>query len=83
MTEYWSKTKELYTGYIDYPDMTDKLLKRPPFKYILSIFISVNKKTGFAEGLFDSKYLQKKFYDSPDKKIKFLKILFKFLYQVL
>ena len=63
--------------------MTEKLLKRPPFKYILSIFVSLNRKTKFADGLFDEKYLKKDFYDSPEKKIKFLKILFKFLYKVL
>ncbi len=83
MSEYWSRTQELYSPFISYPKMTDKLLKRPPFKYILQIFISTNKKTNFAVSLFDPKQLDKSYYDSPEKKLRFIKKLFAFLYKVL
>ena len=43
MSEYWDKTMASYGNLISYPKMDPKYLKRPPFKYILSIFIECNK----------------------------------------
>ena len=66
MAEYWEKTIELYTGFIEYPQMTPKYLKRPPFKYIFSIFEETHKKTNFADTLFTEEELLKDFYQSPE-----------------
>ena len=76
MSEYWDKTIELYTGFIDYPQMVPKHLKRPPFKYIFTIFLETHKKTNFSEGLFSEEELSKDYYQSPDQKMQFLKKLF-------
>lgn len=34
MTEYWAKTIEVYHNFITFPEITEKYLKRPPFKYL-------------------------------------------------
>ena len=82
MSDYWTETINLYQDFIDYPQMVQKYLKRPPFKYILSIFVSLNNKTKFAEGMFTEEQLSKDFYNSPDKKMDFLKKILKFVYSV-
>ncbi len=83
MSDYWDKTIELYTDFIDYPQMVQKYLKRPPFKYIFQIFLSTNKKTKFADGLLEEEELSPSYYSSPEKKKVFLVKLFKFIYSVL
>ena len=83
MSEYWEKTIELYDNFIEYPQMTEKHLKRPPFKYIFHIFLSTAKKTQFAEGLLDEEELSPEFYTTPERKLAFLKKVFKFVYGVL
>ena len=83
MSEYWEKTIELYTPFIEYPQMTERHLKRPPFKYIFHIFLSCTKKTGFADGLLSEEELDPEYYKSPERKMIFLKKLSKFLYSVL
>jgi len=81
MSEFWEKTIQIYNSFIDYPQLTEKYLKRPPFKYIFQIFISLNSKTNFAEGLFKNDELDPEFYDSPEKKMNFLKLLLKVVYK--
>ena len=69
MGDYWDKTIELYSGFIEYPQMVPKYLKRPPFKYIFSIFYETNQKTHFADGLFSEEELDKDFYSTSDKRM--------------
>ena len=83
MPEYWEKTIELFSPFIDYPQMTERHLKRPPFKYIFHIFLSSTKKTGFADGLLSEEELAPEYYSSPEKKMVFLKKLSKFIYSIL
>lgn len=49
--------------------MVPKHLKRPPFKYIFTIFFETHKKTNFSEGLFTEEELSKDYYQSPDQKM--------------
>lgn len=81
MSEFWEKTIQTYGTFIDYPQLTEKYLKRPPFKYLFQIFISLNTKTNFADGLFKNDELDPEFYDSPEKKMAFLKQLLKVVYK--
>lgn len=80
MTEFWEKTIQLFNNFIDYPQLTEKYLKRPPFKYIFQIFLSLNTKTGFANDSFKEEELDPEFYDTPEKKMAFLKQIIKIVY---
>lgn len=50
--EYWDKTTHIFQAIIEKPKMTEKLLKKPPFKYIFDILKETIDKTGFAKGSF-------------------------------
>jgi hypothetical protein len=50
MGDYWKPTSDMFSGLIEKPKMTEKLLSKPPFKYIFDIIIETSKKTNFARG---------------------------------
>ena len=75
MEPFWDKTIKELSPLIDYPTLNKKYLKRPPFKYILQIFISLDKKTNFTKGSFSEKELDKNTYTKAEPKMKFLKKL--------
>lgn len=46
----WKTTSDLFEALIDKPRMSEKLLSKPPFKYLFDIITETTKKTGFAAG---------------------------------
>jgi len=52
--------------------MTEKLLSKPPFRYLHDIFIATLGATGFAQGLFSEEELDSKFNHEKDGKINIL-----------
>ena len=52
--------------------MTQKLLTKPPFRYIHDIFTSTLEATGYGNGLFDEAELDGKAITEKDAKINFL-----------
>lgn len=64
MADYWSKTGKLFGGLIEKPKMTDKLLKKPPPKYIYDIILNTMKKTGFPKGLFTPEEEDHKYFEA-------------------
>ena len=44
-------TIEMYSQIFQKPKMTDKLLKKPPFRYLHDIFTATMKATGYGKGL--------------------------------
>lgn len=50
MGDFWKPTADMFSGLIDKPKMTDRLLLRPPFKYIYDIIMETIKKTNWGNG---------------------------------
>ncbi|CAI5455034.1 unnamed protein product [Caenorhabditis angaria] len=48
-----SETIELYAGLISKPTLTEQLLSRPPFKFIVDIVTNIIKSTGYLKDEFD------------------------------
>eukprot|EP00602_Paraphysomonas_sp_CaronLab_P009121 CAMPEP_0185026164 /NCGR_PEP_ID=MMETSP1103-20130426/10127_1 /TAXON_ID=36769 /ORGANISM="Paraphysomonas bandaiensis, Strain Caron Lab Isolate" /LENGTH=674 /DNA_ID=CAMNT_0027559655 /DNA_START=162 /DNA_END=2186 /DNA_ORIENTATION=+ len=64
-------TKELLQPLITKPKLSDKLLGKPPFRFLHDIFTEVIRATGFAENLYEPAEL-----DSANVKEKEQKIIF-------
>ena len=70
----WRDTFKMYASLIQKPIMTEKLIKRPPPKYIFDIIKSTMKVTGFPKGLFTDLELDSRYFASdPHHKLYFLK----------
>lgn len=82
MSKFWEKTITAYSNLISYPNLEEKYLKRPPFRYLLQIFISLDKKTQFAHKLFTPPELNSKHYSNAERKMEFLKKLMRLVMKV-
>lgn len=63
-SEYWKLTADLFSKLIEKPKMAEKLLKKPPPKYVFDIIINTMKKTGFPEGLYNDTELDVKHFEA-------------------
>ena len=54
------------------PKMTEKLLMKPPFRYLHDIFLSTMQATGFGNGLFSEPEMDSKANHEKDIKIQIL-----------
>ena len=70
--EYWQETAEMYGQLFEKPRMTQKLLSKPPFRYLHDIFTATSNATGYGTGLFDGDELNAKAITEKDAKINFL-----------
>jgi TRAF3-interacting protein 1 len=52
--------------------MSEKLLNKPPFRYLHDIYTATLGKTGFGNGLFEGEELNSKSYEDKDSKLGFL-----------
>lgn len=52
--------------------MSEKLLCKPPFRYLHDIFTATMGKTGFGQGLFQGDELNSKAFEDKDSKLQFL-----------
>lgn len=62
----------MYEQIFQKPKMTEKLLQKPPFRYLHDIFTATLQKTGYGEGLFVGEELNSKSYEDKDSKLQFL-----------
>jgi TRAF3-interacting protein 1 len=63
----------MFSSLFEKPKMSEKLLIKPPFKYIFDIIIETSATTGFARDLFQPVELSPEFYSTKENKILFLK----------
>ena len=52
--------------------MSEKLLSKPPFRYLHDIFTATMGKTGFGQGMFQGDELNSKSFEDKDSKLAFL-----------
>ncbi|KAJ8714070.1 hypothetical protein PYW08_007690 [Mythimna loreyi] len=72
------KTTQVALGkYVKRPPLSEKLLKKPPFRFLHDIFTTVLKTTGFFANLFEENELVSDNVKDRDSKISFLnKVIF-------
>ncbi|KAM4731202.1 TRAF3-interacting protein 1 isoform 2-T2 [Anableps anableps] len=66
------KTQDTLGKVIKKPPLTEKLLSRPPFRYLHDIFSEVIRTTGFMKGLYEENEMKSDSVKDKDSKIAFL-----------
>lgn len=69
-------TKNAIGGIISKPKMTDKLLSKPPFRFLHDTITAVIKTTGFGEGLYSDQELDCASISDKASKLKYLEKIF-------
>uniref|UniRef100_A0A1B0D8H1 TRAF3-interacting protein 1 n=1 Tax=Phlebotomus papatasi TaxID=29031 RepID=A0A1B0D8H1_PHLPP len=69
------KTQETLGKFVKRPPLTDKLLMKPPFRFLHDVINVVIKETGFLKGLYTVEELNSENVRDRDAKIKFLEKL--------
>jgi len=62
----------MYEQLFDKPKMTEKLLLKPPFRYLHDIFLATMGATGFGGGIFSEEEMDSKANHEKDAKISIL-----------
>lgn len=70
--EVIKKTQDLLGKYFKKPPLTEKLLRKPPFRFLHDIITAVIKETGFLEGLFTDEELNSDNIKDKEAKLAFL-----------
>lgn len=70
--DFWTATQQVLSAIIKKPPLTEKLLSKPPFRFLHDIWKEVNAATGFGDGLFTPDELDSSKIDNKDAKISFL-----------
>ncbi|XP_020289078.1 TRAF3-interacting protein 1 [Pseudomyrmex gracilis] len=70
--EVIKKTQDLLGKYFKKPPLTEKLLRKPPFRFLHDIITAVIKETGFLEGLFTEEELISDNIKNKEAKLAFL-----------
>ncbi|XP_063984983.1 TRAF3-interacting protein 1 [Diachasmimorpha longicaudata] len=66
------KTQDLLGKYVKKPPLTEKLLKKPPFRFLHDVITAVIKETGFLKGLFTDEELISSNITDKDGKLGYL-----------
>lgn len=66
------KTQKYLGKYVKKPPLSEKLLKKPPFRFLHDIINTVIKETGFLKGLFTDEELNSENVKEKEAKVAFL-----------
>ncbi|KAH0956756.1 hypothetical protein HN011_008890 [Eciton burchellii] len=70
--EVIKKTQDLLGKYFKKPPLTEKLLRKPPFRFLHDIITALIKETGFLKGLFTEEELNSDNIKDKEAKLAFL-----------
>ena len=70
-------TQDLLGGLITRPKLTEKLLGKPPFRFLHDVLMEVTRATGFGKYLYNSEESDSKAVTSKEAKINFLEKMIK------
>ncbi|XP_033225685.1 TRAF3-interacting protein 1 [Belonocnema kinseyi] len=70
--EVIKKTQDLLGKYFKKPPLTEKLLRKPPFRFIQDIIIAIIKETKFLDGLFTAEELSMDIAKDKEAKLAYL-----------
>ncbi|XP_011687190.1 PREDICTED: TRAF3-interacting protein 1 [Wasmannia auropunctata] len=70
--EVIKKTQDLLGKYFKKPPLTEKLLRKPPFRFLHDIITAIVRETGFLEGLFSEEELNSDNIKDKEAKLAFL-----------
>ncbi|XP_078038048.1 intraflagellar transport 54 isoform X2 [Augochlora pura] len=70
--EVISKTQDLLGKYFKKPPLTEKLLRKPPFRFLHDIVSAVIRETGFLDGLFTEEELNSENINNKETKLAYL-----------
>jgi TRAF3-interacting protein 1 len=65
-------TRDALSALISRPKLHDKLLGKPPFRFLHDVFLNIIKETGFAEGLYTDEELDASTISGKKPKMAFL-----------
>lgn len=68
-------TQTILGKFVKKPPLTDKLLKKPPFRFLHDIVTGVIRETKFLDGLYTEKEMQSENFAVREMKIAFLQKL--------
>ncbi|CAG9336195.1 unnamed protein product [Blepharisma stoltei] len=70
--DLWKVTAEMYSSLISKPKMNDKLLKKPPFRFLHDVIMATMAATGYPQGLFTEQECDSANVTERDAKTNFL-----------
>ena len=70
--EIIKQTQSSLGQFVKKPPLTDKLLNKPPFRFLHDIITAVINDTGALEGLFDGAEMNSENVKDKDSKVEFL-----------
>lgn len=77
--DFWSATVVAFQPLIDTPAMSEKLLQRPPFRFIHDIIASIDARFAAYNHLFTAEELDAAALDNKEKKIAYLDKVISFI----
>jgi len=72
MADYWQKTIDVYGGLIAKPKLTEKLLVKPPFRFLHDLIMAVMGATGFPQNLYTEAECDSANVTDKEAKVAFL-----------